>query len=499
MINSAFRKVFRMADMFLVEDRQTGERCSIDANRRNRGSSHLSTWKRAQTIQHEARISFSTHSFSFVQLECCDFGFSVPWRISQLGMSPRLRLEDSRANRREPSTERRSRRNSAAQASAGPDLIGGRKQALQQRAGGFVGVAGAEVGLKADDGGIGRDAAERSGSGVSGDLRRAGPDEKNVGLADAEQNFGVAGVANRADVVSTLSEDGRGECAEVAGLLEEQDGWASFGVEIAACALLEKQEDGFLFGGECGKDRGEARHVEQLGDKRWRSNEANAAIALSEDGGVADEETEADAVEEGDFAQVNDELAQVAAGVMEDSGFERLRLFAANDAAFALDDVNAAADAGFQFQGHSSSFLHAVGSVGQAGEMDQWPLPGPETASPQMELAFGQVGQRAHASPPTSVGQFLRDIQRLAKRVFQSGGSTESKIDFTRRGRLSLYVLSPHAHRRTGTEMKEHDGYSTAECRADPPRKTQPKRVGDFGLLCVEPEKSANRAQRDPS
>jgi len=199
-----------------------------------------------------------------------------------------------------------------------------------------------------------------------------------------------------------------------------------------------------LFGGNA-EDRGERVMWSNL-RQTVRSNEANAAIALSEDGGVADEETEADAVEEGDFAQVNDELAQVAAGVMEDSGFERLRLFAANDAAFALDDVNAAADAGFQFQGIVPPF-YTRWLGGQAGKwingLFQVPKP-----------------HRHRWNWPSSSGQRLthhRNVSRSVpeghttpcKRVFQSGGSTESKIDFTRRGAFSLRFITT-CHRRTG-------------------------------------------------
>lgn len=228
--------------------------------------------------------------------------------------------------------------------------------------GGFVGVAGAQVRLKADDGCAGRESAKGGGDGVTGKLGGAGADEEDVGLADAEKDFCVADEAGGADVVSLLGEDGGGKGAEVAGLLEEHDGWAGFGAEVAAGVLLEEGEDGVLFGGKGGKDGGEARHVEELGDEGRGRGEAEASVALAEERGIADEKAEAGAVEASDLGEMEDELAEVAAVFVQDGSFEGLPFFAGEDAAPALDDVNATADAGFQFEEHGASFLHAVGA-----------------------------------------------------------------------------------------------------------------------------------------
>ena len=129
------------------------------------------------------------------------------------------------------------------------------------------------------------------------------------------------------------------------GIVDEEDARAGGPLGIGGRGLAEEGEDGFFLGGIAVQDRGEAGELEQLGDKRRRSGEADVATAAAQALGEADEQADADAVESGDFATAEDELIEGIIDGLVDCGFERLGFRTEHDAAGAVNDVDVAGKA----------------------------------------------------------------------------------------------------------------------------------------------------------
>lgn len=217
-------------------------------------------------------------------------------------------------------------------------------EGVEQDFGGVQGVVGFEVGAEMEDGGVGGDGGETVGGHLGGKLRVAGADEDVVGGVDAEEEFGVTEGAGGANVVSVLREDGAGEGAEVGGGVEDEQAGAAGCFRSSRVGAVVKGEDGFLFGREAAEN-GDAGEVEQVGDEGGSGCEVNAAAVFGEVGRLAHEEAESHAVESREAAEIEDDSREAALSVI-DGGVEGFFVVAKDDAAGALDDVDATDVAG---------------------------------------------------------------------------------------------------------------------------------------------------------
>jgi len=211
---------------------------------------------------------------------------------------------------------------------------------MQEFLRGIEGVVRFEVGAEMKDGGVGGDGGETVGGHLGWELSAAGADEDVVGGVDAKEEFGVAEGAGGADVVSVLGEDGAGEGAEIGGGIEDEQAGASRCFRSSRVGAVVKGEDGFLFGCEARKD-GHSCEIEEVGDEGGSGREVNASAVLCEVGRLADEEAEAHAVEPREAAEIEDESGEAALSVI-DGGVERALVVAEDNAAGALNDVDAA-------------------------------------------------------------------------------------------------------------------------------------------------------------
>lgn len=148
-----------------------------------------------------------------------------------------------------------------------------------------------------------------------------------------------------------LDEDGADEGAEVGGGINDEDAGPVFFVRLVGEELSAVGGDGFLLGGEGLEYGGDHGEVEQGGDEAGRGCDAEIAAALAEGGHVADQETEADAVEPMDVCEGEDKLG-VGEGALVEGVFESLGFAAEGDSAGAADDMDAVYEGGFDGKVH---------------------------------------------------------------------------------------------------------------------------------------------------